>query len=235
MPTVLVTGANRGLGLEFVRQYAAQGWRVLATARDLAAADELRTLAARSHDILLESLDVTDEAAIRQLAARWRDEPVDVLLNNAGWLGDREQQSLSRLDYDTFLQVMKANTFAPLAMTKEFLPQVLASEQKKVVVITSGLSSLTNTVAFGNLYFYRISKAGANMAMRVLQAELREQGVKVGILAPGMVDTRLLRSSGYQGPGVIDAPQSVTAVMTHIARLDQSAELTLYTGERLPW
>jgi NAD(P)-dependent dehydrogenase (short-subunit alcohol dehydrogenase family) len=94
---------------------------------------------------------------------------------------------------------------------------------------------MTNTERFGNLYFYRISKAGVNMAMRSLQADLRERGIKIGILAPGMVDTRLLRTSGYQGPGVIDAPQSVTAVMAHIENLDQSAELILYTGERLPW
>lgn len=235
MPTVLVTGANRGLGLEFVRQYAERGWRVLATARDLAAADELRALAAHHPQVVLGSLDVTDESAIRQLSAHWQDERVDVLLNNAGWLGDRDKQSLAQLDHGTFLQVLQANTYAPLLIAKEFLPQVLASEQKKIVVITSGLSSMTNTVAFGNLYFYRISKAGVNMAMRVLQAELREQGVKVGILAPGMVDTRLLRNSGYQGPGVIDAPRSVTAVIGHIDRLDQNAELILYTGERLPW
>lgn len=235
MPTVLITGANRGLGLEFVRQYAAKDWRVLATARHLDAAEELRSLARQHPHVALATLDVTDEQAIQQLAQTWRNESIDVLLNNAGWLGGREQQSFDELDYDMFIQVMKANTFAPLVMAREFLPHVLASDQKKIVVITSGLSSMTHTHKFGNLFFYRISKAGVNMAMRTLQAELRERGVKVGILAPGMVNTRLLRASGYQGPGVIDAPQSVTAVIAHIEALDQSAEFILYSGERLPW
>lgn len=235
MPTILVTGANRGLGLEFVRQYAQRGWRVLATARDLEAAEDLKSLAIQHPEVVLAALDVCDEAAIGALSRSWRDERIDVLLNNAGWLGDRDQQSLQVLDYATFAEVLKINTFAPLVMAKEFLPQVLASEQKKIVVVSSGLSSIANTMKFGNLYFYRISKAGVNMAMRTLQAELREQGVKVGMLAPGMVDTRLLRESGYGGPGVIEAPQSVAAVMSNIDQLDQSAELILYTGERLPW
>lgn len=235
MPTVLITGANRGLGLEFVRQYARAGWRVLATARDLDGAQELLGLAAEYPAVILHALDVTNENQIKELSRAWENEIIDVLLNNAGWLGGRSEQSLEKLDYETFTEVMKTNTFAPLVMAREFLSQVLASEQKKIVVITSGLSSMTNTERFGNLYFYRISKAGVNMAMRSLQADLRERGIKIGILAPGMVDTRLLRTSGYQGPGVIDAPQSVTAVMAHIENLDQSAELILYTGERLPW
>lgn len=235
MPTILVTGANRGLGLEFVRQYALAGWRVLATARDLESAPELRALAAEHPSVVIAALDVTNETAIKNLSAMWKGERIDVLLNNAGWLGGRAEQSLEQLDYQTFEEVLKTNTFAPLVMAREFLPQVLASEQKKIVVITSGLSSMTNTVRFGNLYFYRISKAGVNMAMRALQADLRDRGVKIGILAPGMVDTRLLRNSGYEGPGVIDAPQSVSAVMDHIENLDQSAELILYTGEQLPW
>lgn len=233
--TVLITGANRGLGLEFVSQYAQLGWQVIATARDLGVAPDLHALANRHKNIELATLDVGDRKQIDALANRLSGRSVDVLLNNAGWLGDRELQALDTLDYTTFEEVLRINTYAPLAMAHAFLPHVLASTQKKIVVITSGLSSIANTSRFGNFYFYRISKAGVNMAMRTLQAETRELGVKVGILAPGMVDTRLLRNSGYQGPGVITAPESVKAVIGHIAALTQDAEMTLYTGERVPW
>lgn len=235
MSVVFVTGANRGLGLEFVKQYAERGWRVIATARDPGAAPELAALAAAHPQVRIESLDVGRRDDIRALAARLANQPIDVLLNNAGWLGDPAKQSFDQLDYETFEEVLRINTFGPLAMAQAFMPNVLASEQKKIVVITSGLSSIANTVRFGNLYFYRASKAAVNMAMRTLQAEVRDKGVKIGILAPGMVATRLLHRSGYQGPGVIEAPQSVTAVIGHIDRLDQNAEMVLYTGDKLPW
>jgi NAD(P)-dependent dehydrogenase (short-subunit alcohol dehydrogenase family) len=235
MPVVLITGANRGLGLEFVKQYAESGWQVIATARDPAQAPELLALAKQHPNVRLEALDVGDAEQIRALAACLDGQAIDVLLNNAGWLGDPQKQSFAELDYATFEEVLRVNTYAPLVMAKAFMPHVLAGEQKKIVVITSGLSSLANTTRFGNLYFYRISKAGVNMAMRALQAEVRAQGIKIGILAPGMVDTRLLRQSGYEGPGVINAPQSVTAVRGHIERLTQDAEMILYTGDKLPW
>lgn len=235
MPVVLITGANRGLGLEFVKQYAEAGWRVIATAREPAKAPELQVLAEQHANVCVETLDVGDAQQIRALAERLSGQSIDVLLNNAGWLGDPKKQSFAELDYATFEEVLRVNTYAPLIMARAFMPHVLAGEQKKIVVITSGLSSLTNTSQFGNLYFYRISKAGVNMAMRTLQAEVRAQGIKVGILAPGMVDTRLLRQSGYEGPGVINAPQSVTAVRGHIERLTQAAEMILYTGDPLPW
>lgn len=235
MPVVLITGANRGLGLEFVKQYAESGWNVIATARDPGRSADLLALATRFPTIRLEALDVSDARQIHSLAERLAGVAIDVLLNNAGWLGDPQKQSFGELDYATFEEVLRVNTYGPLAMAKAFMPHVLAGEQKKIVVITSGLSSLANTRQFGNLYFYRISKAGVNMAMRTLQAEVRAQGIKIGILAPGMVDTRLLRQSGYEGPGVIDAPQSVTAVRGHIERLTQDAEMILYTGDKLPW
>jgi NAD(P)-dependent dehydrogenase (short-subunit alcohol dehydrogenase family) len=235
MPVILITGANRGLGLEFVKQYAERGWEVIATARDPAAAPELSALAKSHRSVRLEPLDVGNHADIKALAARLGQQPIDVLLNNAGWLGDTRKQSFAELDYASFEEVLRINTYGPLAIAKAFMANVQASEQKKVVVITSGLSSIANTSRFGNLYFYRISKAGVNMAMRTLQAEVRAQGVKIGILAPGMVDTRLLRQSGYEGPGVIQAPQSVAAVIGHIDNLTQDAEMILYTGDRLPW
>lgn len=235
MPVVFITGANRGLGLEFVRQYAALGWDVIATVRDKTTAVELNEIAAANERIRVESLDVGSPTEITALANRLANQPIDVLLNNAGWLGDTRKQSFAELDYASFEEVLRINTYGPLAIAKAFMSNIMAGTQKKIVVITSGLSSLANTARFGNLYFYRISKAGVNMAMRTLQAEVRDKGVKVGILAPGMVDTRLLRQSGYEGPGVIQAPQSVSAVIGHIDRLGQDAEMILYTGDKLPW
>ena len=233
--TVLITGSNRGIGLEFVRQYAAAGWKVIATTRDPKSATELAALAASRKNIIVEPLDVADNTQINVLAAKYKGQPIDVLLNNAGTLGDADKQSLNGFDYANFENVLHVNTYAPLAIARAFLDNVLASEQKKIVAITSGLSSIANTQRFGSLYFYRISKVGLNMAMRTLQAELRGKGVKVGILAPGVVETRLLRQSGYRGPGVITPEQSVTAVIANIAKLDQTAEITLYNGDKVPW
>ena len=233
--TVLITGSNRGIGLEFARQYAVAGWKVIATTRDPKSATELAALAATQKNIVIEPLDVADNTQISALAAKYQGQPIDVLLNNAGTLGDGDKQSLNEFDYANFENVLHVNTYAPLAISRAFLDNVLASEQKKIVAITSGLSSISNTQRFGSLYFYRISKAGLNMAMRTLQAELRGKGVKIGILAPGVVETRLLRQSGYRGPGVITPQQSVTAVIANIAKLDQTAEITLYNGDKVPW
>ncbi|MCS6947167.1 MAG: SDR family oxidoreductase, partial [Steroidobacteraceae bacterium] len=220
--TVLITGSNRGIGLEFARQYAARGWRVIATARDPQSAPELAALARQyPANVVIERLDVADEAQIAALASKYRGQPIDVLLNNAGLLGEPERQSLADLDYATFVEVLRVNTFAPLAVARAFLDNVRASEQKKIVAITSGLSSMHNTQRFGGLYFYRISKAGLNMAMRTLQADTRAQGIKVGILAPGVVDTRLLRQSGYRG-AALTPEESARTTIANIDRLDQS-------------
>jgi NAD(P)-dependent dehydrogenase (short-subunit alcohol dehydrogenase family) len=233
---VLVTGSNRGLGLEFVKQYAGKGWTVIATVRDPSTAPELAALAAQHRNITVEKLDVGNRAEIIALAARYQGKPIDVLLNNAGLLGDREKQGFKQLDYATFEEVLRVNTYAPLAMAQAFMPNVVASEQKKIVTLTSGLSSIANTRRSADLYFYRVSKAGVNMAMHALQSDVRDQGVKVGILAPGMVETRLLRQSGYAGAaGVLSTEQSVAAVIRNIENLNQDAEIVLYTGEKVPW
>ena len=234
-PVILVTGCNRGLGLEFVKQYAELGWEVIATAREPQHAPELSALAAQHRKVTIEALDVGDPYAITELAGRYVGKSIDVLLNNAGLLGDRNTQAFKHLDFNSFEEIMRVNAYGPLAIARAFLPNILAGQQKKIIGITSGLSSITNTSQFGNLYFYRMSKTALNMGLRVLQVELREVGVKVGILAPGMVNTRLLRSSGYQGSGVLQVSQSVAAVIKNIERLSQSAEIILYTGETVPW
>lgn len=235
-PTVLITGSNRGIGLEFARQYAAKGWRVIATARDPAKAEELKALAASHSNVTIETLDVADNKAIDALAARYAGQPIDVLLNNAGWLGEPDEQSFAQLDYETFEEVLRVNTYAPLRISQAFLDNVAASEQKKIIGITSGLASIESTKRFGSLYFYRVSKAGLNMALRTLQAEVRSRGIKVGILAPGVVETRLLKQSGFSGPDALSPEESAASVIRNIEALNtQDAKFILNTGEILPW
>jgi NAD(P)-dependent dehydrogenase (short-subunit alcohol dehydrogenase family) len=191
--TVLVTGSSRGLGLELVRQYAAAGWTVVASARNLAAADDLRALAAANDKIAIETLDVTDQASIDALAAKYAGKPIDVLINNAGVLGDLEAQQLGSFDYAEFENVMGANVYGPLAVAEAFREHVAASAQKKIVSITSR-SGVISEPGWRGPSFYRASKVALNMTMRVLADELRGSGVIVALVAPFPTDTDMLRA-----------------------------------------
>ena len=135
--TVLITGGNRGLGLEFARQYAARGWTVIATARNPDEALELRELAIRD-GVTIERLDVLDREAIAALAARYEGKPIDLLINNAGIGGDPALQALGSFDYELFEEAMAVNVYGPLAVSEAFLANVAASRHKKIVAITSG-------------------------------------------------------------------------------------------------
>ena len=136
--TVLITGGNRGLGLEFARQYAASGWTVIATARDLEAATDLRELAKATGRVTIERLDVLDRDEIAALAKRYEGKPIDLLINNAGIGGDPALQSLGSFDYELFEEAMAVKVYGPLAVSEAFLANVAASRHKKIVAITSG-------------------------------------------------------------------------------------------------
>ena len=234
-PTILITGSNRGLGLEFARRYAERGWRVIATARDPAQAPELLAIAAKHPNVAIEALNVADDAAIAALAEKYHGQPIDVLLNSAGIVGDRDKQLLGKLDYAVYEQSIRVNSYAPLAMSQAFLDNVLAGEQKKIVAITSALASITNTTHYGSLYFYRIGKAGLNIGMRALQADVRAKGIKVGIFAANTVEARLARQSSNDDDAA-PPPSNVAALIKAIDNLsDQEARFMLYNGEVLPW
>jgi NAD(P)-dependent dehydrogenase (short-subunit alcohol dehydrogenase family) len=235
-PTVLITGSARGIGLALVEAYADRGWHVIATCRSAQSADDLQALSHRYPDVDLRVLDVTDEDAVSRLAEKLSKVRIDVLLNNAGYLGPPEQQSSQCVNYDVFREVMKTNTYAPLALALAFMDHVAHSDQKKIVTLTSGLSSIANTNQFGNLYFYRASKAGLNVAMRALQADMRDRGVICAVVAPGIVDTGLLAESGYQGDA-LDASTSAQAVLKLIDELEENTGegFPLYDGSKLPW
>lgn len=180
MPTILITGTSRGLGLELVRQYANDGWRVLACARAPETADELQEVAARSQErATVHALDVTDHAQIESLARQLEGVSIDVLLNSAGVMG-RESfaekglgvQRFGATDYADWEYTLRVNVFGPMKLAEAFVDHVARSSQKKIVTLTSMLGSMgQNTI--GGLYAYRSSKAAANSLMKSMAIDLQ--------------------------------------------------------------
>jgi NAD(P)-dependent dehydrogenase (short-subunit alcohol dehydrogenase family) len=191
--TVLITGSNRGLGLEFVRQYADRGWKVIATARNPQAAPELNAIAAKNRNVTVDRLDVEDVAAIKALAVKYQGTAIDVLINNAGVLGDMKAQSAGALDYAEFEQVMAVNVFGALAMAHAFRDHVAASTQKKIVSLTSR-SGIISQPGYRGPSFYRASKVALNMVMRVFADELRDRNIIVALVSPPPTETDMLRA-----------------------------------------
>ena len=154
MPTVLITGVNRGLGLEFIRHYGATGWQVLGTCRDLAAAGEARAVAEAHDNVTLYSLDVSDAAAISALAAELQGTAIDVLILNAGVMG-QASLVLGELDQADFEQVMAINTVSPALLIQAFRPHVASSARRIIVGMSSILGSIAGN-SDGGLYSYRL-------------------------------------------------------------------------------
>ncbi|MBW2652225.1 MAG: SDR family oxidoreductase [Deltaproteobacteria bacterium] len=191
-PTVLITGSNRGIGLEFAKQYAEKGWNVIATARKPGKAEDLKKLAKTYPKLVIEQLDVTDVLSISALARKYHGKPIDVLINNAGILGNTSAQIFGQFDYKELDKVMAVNVLGPLRVSQAFADNVAASKQKKIICMSSGMGSMMISQFAPNMYFYKISKAGMNIAMGSLAVDFRKRDIIVFRLAPGMVNTRLL-------------------------------------------
>lgn len=240
MPTVLVTGAGRGLGLELVRQYAADGWQVLACVRSPQNASELQALAsAPGGRVRALALDVTDHAAVDALARSLAGTPIDVLLNCAGTMGagnfaaeGLKFGAFGRSNFPDWLEVFKLNVLAPMKMSEAFVGHVAQSGQKKIVTLSSILGSMARN-NFGGLYAYRASKAAVNAIMKSMSIDLaKSHGVIAAPLHPGWVKTDM------GGPKAdIDAVTSVSGMRQVIAGLtpERAGRLWMYNGEELPW
>ncbi|MED5545320.1 MAG: SDR family oxidoreductase [Pseudomonadota bacterium] len=194
--TWLVTGANRGIGLEYVRQLAAAGQRVIATARDLQAAEPLSALASQYPErVRIETLDVADADSLTAFVQRLGDETVDVLVNNAGlyggsWNSDAQRQSLEGMDYALWEEILRVNTIAPFRLTVALRANLRRSAQPLVVMMGSDLGSITaNTM--GQSHAYRSSKAALNMVMKGLSIDLAGEGITLVSMAPGWTRTDL--------------------------------------------
>ena len=228
--TILITGANRGLGLEFIRQFAPDSKRIIACCRNPARANELNQIAAHSGGVVqTRVLDVTDAARIKVLAAELADQPIDLLLNNAGVMGPWLAGGVQ--DVDAWRQVLEVNTIAPLIMVESLLHSVARSKRKLIVNISSKMGSIGDNQSGGG-YLYRSSKAALNAVMKSVAIDTAERGVTVLLLHPGWVTTDM------GGPkGLIDAVTSVTGMKSIIDRADSSlaGQFLNYDGAQIPW
>jgi len=238
MPSVLVTGAGRGLGLEFARQYAADGWRVFAAARDPRAPALLELAAAGGGASSVHALDVEDHAAIDALARELAGTPIDVLLNVAGTVGAESFaargmaiQRFGRSDYDDWLRTFRINVFGPMKMAEAFVEQVAASERRVIATLTSIVGSIGSN-NLGGLYAYRSSKAAANAVMKAMSVDLKKRGIIALPLHPGWARTDM------GGPAAqVDPVDSVRGMRAVIARAgpDDAGRFLQYDGQELPW
>jgi NAD(P)-dependent dehydrogenase (short-subunit alcohol dehydrogenase family) len=226
MPTVLITGANRGIGLELAKQYAGDGWSVIATARDPKNADGLNAL---KGEIRIEALEVTDAKQVQALAKALKGTAIDVLLNNAGMLTGYE--SFGDTDAESWLQTLHVNSIAPLKLTEALVEHVAASEQKKVASITSGMGSIGSHASSG-AYAYRSSKAALNMVMVTAANELRARGISVAVISPGWVKTDMGGTNA-----TLNVKESAAGIRKVIDKLNVgiSGQFFNYSGENLPW
>jgi NAD(P)-dependent dehydrogenase (short-subunit alcohol dehydrogenase family) len=224
--TVLITGASRGLGLEFARQYAADGWRVIACCRSPDKAPELKKLGRK---VEVHALDVASADSIEHLAKALNGTPVDVLLNNAGLHGDR--MPFGATDVALWKKILEVNTIAPVHLTAALLENVAASAQKKVVAITSKVGSIGDGPSGGS-YAYRSSKTALNMAMANAAHELKPRGITILLIHPGWVQTDM---GGPSAPVGIE--QSIIGVRRIIdkATIAETGHFYDYTGKQLPW
>jgi NAD(P)-dependent dehydrogenase (short-subunit alcohol dehydrogenase family) len=231
MPSALITGANRGLGLEFARQYLDDGWQVYAACRDPKSASELRRLAdASDHKLRTIALDVTDSTSVKAAAAELEGRAIDVLINNAG-VGGPRGQSIGNIEYETWARVLDVNTLGPMRVAEAFVDNVARSERKLIVTITSGMGSIADNTS-GGAFAYRSSKAAVNMVMRSLAIDLAPRGITCVVVNPGWVQTDM------GGPhATLAATDSVTRLRRLIDSLGsaQSGKFFNYDGREYAW
>lgn len=236
MSTVLVTGANRGLGLEFVRQYARAGWELITTARKPEKSEELRKLAGEHLKLSLHALDSKSDRSVEDLVARLDGKPIDVLILNSG-VYPRRGQNIGQIDYQGWREAFETNVLGTIRVTEALLENVAASERKQIAAISTSMASLRavegGAVAqAGTSYQYRSTKTALNMAMAILAAEVASRGISVVMFDPGWVKTDM------GGPNAPLTPQESIAGMRRVLAgnaMEISGKFLGHDGSLRPW
>jgi NAD(P)-dependent dehydrogenase (short-subunit alcohol dehydrogenase family) len=230
MANVLITGANRGIGLELARTYAKAGDRVLAFCRSPNDAKALNALAAASGGkVTVHAMDVGDGASITAAAKALGDTPIDILINNAGVMGGNPQ-TLQSIDFEAWLDALKVMTIGPFRVVQAFLPNLKKAAAPKVMTVTSQLGA--STWPFGGTYAYSSAKAGVNKVMQTLALDLKGDNIAVSMIHPGWVKTDM------GGPNADITPEeSASGIHKVIAGLGmgQTGKFFKWNGDIHPW
>ena len=230
MKNVLITGANRGLGLGFVKNYLGKNINVVSTTRELKSSKELLALKERfPNNLEIFELDLLKEGAGYALANFLGDRPIDILINNAG-VGSTNQH-LQAVSPKPWLEVLKVNLIAPLMVTQSIIDNVKKGSDKKIYFLSSQLGSIADNTS-GGMYIYRSSKTGLNQVVKSLAVDLKPQGITVVSLHPGWVKTDM---GGPNAPVSID--ESIEGMMQVIYSTDirDTGRFLNYDGKELPW
>ncbi len=229
--TILITGANRGIGFELTRQYAEAGWRVIACCRE---PDKAQALDSVSNDygeqVSIHGLDVTNSEHIKALVTSIGDRPIDILLNNAGVYGQRDA-TLGNTDEDKWLETFRVNAIAPIKVMEAFIDVVAASKRKVFASITSKMGSIADNTSGGS-YVYRSSKAALNAAMKSAVNDLKGRDISVVVIHPGWVRTDM------GGPsGLLSVEQSAKSIRELLGRvsIEETGKFFNYDGTVIPW
>ncbi len=222
--TVFVTGANRGMGFEYAKQYKAKGYDVIATARKPDKAEKLNALG-----VTVLQLDVTSADSVANMAEAVGDRAIDILINNAGYF-DRADVTLDKVDFDTFARTLDINTMGPLRVTQALIDNVLKSKEKKVISMSSGLGSISNST--GRWYAYRSSKSALNQVNKILSEEYKESGAIFVVVHPGWVRTDMGGVNATYSP-----QESISSLISEIAQLDADDNGRFFDlkGKEISW
>ena len=231
MKTVLVTGANRGLGLEFCLQYAQADWQVFAACRDTQNAQDLNRIAAQYKNIQVVTLDVSQHDQIDSLALSLKGATLDLLISNAGVYGDSAGQGFGAINYSNWRDTLEVNVLSAVKLAEAFSESLAKSEQGLFVAISSLMGSIADNGSGGSI-LYRSSKAALNAVMKSLSFDIKPAGIGVLIFHPGWVRTDM------GGPnGLCDAPESIAGMRQQIERFDmqKTGQFIKYDGTKMPW
>ena len=230
MTTVLITGTNRGIGLEFVQQFLARGDTVLATCRHPDSAPALQQLQKENQHLQVLELDVASTESLQNFPQQLAADAIDIFINNAGVYGPRDA-SFGNVDGETWMSVLQVNSIAPILLTQLLIDKLRAGIDKKLLYVTSKMGSIDDNTGGGS-YVYRSSKTALNAVVKSLAVDLAADGFKAAVLHPGWVLTDM------GGPNaLIDTETSVDGMMAVIDSLDieQSGSFFNYDGSVIPW